>query len=34
MEETFVPYVNKLRVADAIRFLEESDLSICRRHGI
>jgi AraC-like DNA-binding protein len=28
MEETFVPYVNKLRVAKAIRFLEESDLSM------
>jgi AraC-like DNA-binding protein len=28
MEETFVPYVNKLRVAKAIRHLEESDLSM------
>jgi AraC-like DNA-binding protein len=28
MGETFVPYVNKLRVAKAIRFLEESDLSM------
>jgi AraC-like DNA-binding protein/CheY-like chemotaxis protein len=28
MEETFVPYVNKLRVAKAIRLLEESDLSM------
>ena len=28
MEETFVPYVNKLRVAKAIRFLEEGDLSM------
>lgn len=28
MEETFVPYVNKLRIAKAVRFLEESDLSI------
>jgi AraC-like DNA-binding protein len=28
MEETFVSYVNKLRVAKAVRFLEESDLSM------
>jgi transcriptional regulator GlxA family with amidase domain len=28
MEETFVPYVNKLRVAKAIRHLEESNLSM------
>ena len=28
MGETFVPYVNKLRVAMAIRLLEESDLSM------
>jgi AraC-like DNA-binding protein len=28
MEETFVPYVNKLRVTKAIRFLEEGDLSM------
>jgi AraC-like DNA-binding protein len=28
MGETFVPYVNKLRVAKAIRFLEKSDLSM------
>jgi transcriptional regulator GlxA family with amidase domain len=28
MEETFIPYVNKLRVAKAIRLLEESNLSM------
>jgi AraC-like DNA-binding protein len=28
MEETFIPYVNKLRVGKAIRFLEEGDLSM------